>query len=287
MTYAIGTSRVFDAIISHNDAIVFRARWRYLGVLLGSEVSTTRIQLCGRFVVRLHGERIEQRMPGRQGRLLFAYIAARQQRAASRDELMEAIWSEGVPSAPEMALSALLSKLRRLLGEDMLQGRDEIRLDLPADAFVDVETARSAIHMAESLIEAGRWGEASAHVFAARYISERPFMRGEQSPWIEGTRRELDEVFTRALECRVSVGLELGGHENTLGVACGRRLVEIAPYRESGYRLLMQALQREGNSAEALRVYEQLRTRLRDELGVTPSTDVQRLHAELLRDTAG
>lgn len=40
---------------------------------------------------------------------------------------------------------------------------------------------------------------------------------------------------------------------------------------------------RTGNSAEALRVYEGLRTLLRDELGVTPSADTLDLHAQLLR----
>jgi DNA-binding SARP family transcriptional activator len=44
----------------------------------------------------------------------------------------------------------------------------------------------------------------------------------------------------------------------------------------------MRALERTGNSAEALRVYEQLRTRLRDDLGIAPSAETLRLHAELL-----
>ena len=45
------------------------------------------------------------------------------------------------------------------------------------------------------------------------------------------------------------------------------------PYRENGYRHLMQALARTGNTAEALRVYEQLRTLLGDELGAIPSAE--------------
>ncbi len=63
----------------------------------------------------------------------------------------------------------------------------------------------------------------------------------------------------------------------------GRELVRLEPYRESGYRILMEALDSEGNSAEALRVYETLRVRLRDELGVTPSEQTQALHRRLLR----
>jgi DNA-binding SARP family transcriptional activator len=45
----------------------------------------------------------------------------------------------------------------------------------------------------------------------------------------------------------------------------------------------MQALAAEGNSAEALGVYERLRTRLREDLGVAPSPQTQELHLQLLR----
>jgi DNA-binding SARP family transcriptional activator len=60
-------------------------------------------------------------------------------------------------------------------------------------------------------------------------------------------------------------------------------LIAAAPYRESGYLCLMLALQRSGNVAEALRVYESLRRLLRDELGVGPGARLQRLHRSLVR----
>ena len=62
----------------------------------------------------------------------------------------------------------------------------------------------------------------------------------------------------------------------------GRALVDAAPYRESGYRLLMETLNRQGNRAEALMVYDRLRVRLREDLGTTPSPETQDLHRRLL-----
>jgi DNA-binding SARP family transcriptional activator len=44
----------------------------------------------------------------------------------------------------------------------------------------------------------------------------------------------------------------------------------------------MRALARSGNTAEALRTYEQLRTLLRDELGIAGCSETLQLHAELL-----
>jgi SARP family transcriptional regulator, regulator of embCAB operon len=63
----------------------------------------------------------------------------------------------------------------------------------------------------------------------------------------------------------------------------GRALVAREPYRETGYRLLMEPLAREANKAEALLAYERLRRRLRDDLGVAPNAQSQKLHRELLR----
>lgn len=225
-------------------------------------------------------------MPGRQGRALFAYLAVQPHRAASRQELMDALWPEKLPSAPDIALSALLSKLRKLAGEETLEGRQEIRLCLPAEAFIDVECARASIHEAESLLTRERWWDAYAPTVTARYISERPFMRGERAPWIDELRREMEDILIRALEADTKLSLALGGPEGEVAKGTARRLIGLAPYRESGYCLLMEALRREGNVAEAMRAYEELRQRLRDELGTAPSPAVQRLHAELLGGAA-
>ena len=59
-------------------------------------------------------------------------------------------------------------------------------------------------------------------------------------------------------------------------------LVALAPYRESGHTLLMRVLAARGNVAEALRAYDDLRVRLRDELGIAPCPEVQDVHRTLL-----
>ena len=65
-------------------------------------------------------------------------------------------------------------------------------------------------------------------------------------------------------------------------VRAGRELTRLEPYRESGWRILMQALTAEGNTAEALQAYERLRTLLREELGIAPSAPTQELFRVLL-----
>jgi DNA-binding SARP family transcriptional activator len=228
------------------------------------------------------GRRLEHELPGRQGRLLFAYLAVNRDRVAGRDELTHALWPGRLPSAPDLALSALLSKLRRQLPDGAIEGRGQVRLELGPQARVDVESARNGIHRAEALVAAGDWYAAIGPTLVAYNISQRRFLPGEEGDWIDDMRRELDEIHVRALECTARRCLALGGAEVAVAERTARRLIELSPYRESGYTALMEAFERQGNIAEALLVYDRLRGLLREELGATPSPAVQRVHDRLL-----
>jgi SARP family transcriptional regulator, regulator of embCAB operon len=241
------------------------------------------IQLCGPFAVELAGRRIEGTLPARQGRLLFAYLTINRDRPIDRDELTDALWGEELPSAPGSALSALLSKIRTAFGPGVLQGRKEIRLVLPPGSRIDVETASWALHRAESGVAAGDWAGAYPAALTARVISTRRFLAGFDGIWIDEWRRRMLDVLVRALECSAASLLQFGGGEVVLAERTARELIERAPYRESGYRFLMQALTAQGHVAEALRVFEQLRITLREELGVGPGPEIQALHVGLLR----
>ena len=242
----------------------------------------TRIQLCGRFAARVAGRRIDGELPGRQGRLLFAYLVANRDRVASRDELAEALWPRGLPAAPDLALSALLSKLRRLLPDAALEGRSTVRLELERHARVDVEAARDGIHRAEALVAARDWYGSTGPTLVAHNISQRRFLPGEEGAWIDERRRELEDIRVRALECTTRRCLGIGGAEVAVAERTARHLIDLSPYRESGYALLMEAFARQGNIAEALRVYESLRGLLREALGAAPSPSVQQIHERLL-----
>lgn len=233
-------------------------------------------------MIELDGLRLEAGLPGRQGRLLFVYLAAHRVRAVSRDELAAVAWPDEAPAAADANLRALLSRLRRLLGPETLEGRRELRLVLPPDAWIDLEAAERKIHEAEAAVLAEDWSRAVAAATIAFQISRRPFLLGEETAWIAERRRWLDDVQLRALECDAAASLAIGGSELAAVERDARRLIELAPYRESGYRLLMEELARRGNRAEALLVYEQLRSLLREELGAAPSAASQAVHRRLL-----
>jgi SARP family transcriptional regulator, regulator of embCAB operon len=244
-----------------------------------------KIHLCGRLTVDLDGRRVEERLPGAKGRLLFAYLVLNRSRRIHRDELLMAIYGEAATPDHSPRLNVLISKLRRVIGAERVVGRSEIELILPPDAFVDVEAALEAAHRAESHVANGDWAEAWGPSGVAYHIASRTLLQGHDEPWLEDWRRRLEDVRLRGLECFAEARLGLGGPTLPQAEACGRQLIELAPYRETGYRILMEALERRGNVAEALRVYDRLRVLLRDELGVAPSPQVQSVHRRMLRAT--
>ena len=235
----------------------------------------TRIHLCGRLTAEVDGRRIEDDLPGRQGRLLFAYLAVNRLRPAPRAELVDALWGDDAPASPDAALSALLSKLRKLV---RLEGRSDVRMLLADAAWLDVDAAQEALHRAEAAAARGDLPGAYSPARVAQHVAARELLPAEQAPWVEELRRRLEGVYLRGLELVAESSLAIGGSEVDTAARAARALVERAPFRETGYRLLMQVLDAQGNRAEALQLYERLRLVLRDELGATPSQRTQDLH---------
>ena len=166
----------------------------------------------------------------------------------------------------------------------MIRGRSDVTLELPADATVDVERAFDEIQRAESALEGIHWETARRAAAATLQIIDRGFLPEVEAPWVHDERRRLEELRLRALECLAAAGLGLGGARLSDTERAARMLVAAAPYRETGYRYLMQALAERGRVAEALRVFENVRLLLQEELGAPPGAGLRSLHAQLLSE---
>jgi SARP family transcriptional regulator, regulator of embCAB operon len=243
-----------------------------------------RVQVCGPLVFERDGQRLDALLPGRQGRLLFAFLVVNRHRRVSRDELAEALWRDPDPAAVDARLNPLLSKLRRIFGAGTVEGRSTLRFCLPG-AWVDLEAATEAVHRAESSVAQRDWTRAWGPALTALFVAERGFLPGDDAPWIDDIRHQLTELRLRALECYAAAGLGIGGTELAAAVRAGWELTRLAPLRESGYRYLMQALAAQDNVAEALDAYGRLSRCLRDQLGISPGPATRQLYQHLLAAT--
>ncbi len=232
--------------------------------------------------MEIDGTQLSDGLRGKQVPLLLAYLVLNRSRHVGRDELIGALWPDNAPVSQDAALRTLLSRLRSALGTSALVGRDELILDLPAPVWVDLEAASVEVSRAQEALEDGdaraAWGLAQVPL----NIASRGLLPSAQASWIEPRRRDLEDVRLQALEVVGRAGLSLGGAQLASAERAARTLIDAEPYRESGYGILMDALAAQGNVAEGTRVFDRLRTLLRDELGTTPSAETLAIHERLL-----
>src|SRR5712691_9987709 len=242
-----------------------------------------RIYLKGEVAVE-HGDLLlrEADLAGRQGRLALVYLVAERERVVTQSELAELLWPDSLPPSWPVALSAVISKLRQRLATIGLD-RDRIIANAfrcyqfrpPPETWIDLEAATDALHQAEGAVQAGQPEAAYGPALIATTIARRPFLTGEDAPWVITRRERLRDILVRALDCRVEALVWNG--ELALAQHQARAAVDLEPFRESGYRRLMQVLVRRGDRAEAVRVYQDCKRRLAEELGVAPSDETESL----------
>jgi SARP family transcriptional regulator, regulator of embCAB operon len=243
------------------------------------------ISVCGALKLEIDGRRREADLSGRKGRLLFAYLVANRHRVVRREQLAEVLWPRNPPASPEEGLNVHIARLRTVLGKTAVTGRSDVRLELGDDVIVDIETARARhAEAARNLAE----GNPAASIRAARAalnILRQDFMpEFDDDEWVREVRIELQNAIPQLIEIEAEAALSLGGADLPLAEAAAKALLELRPYRESDYRLLMRAHVASGNAIEALLVYERLRQRLMDDLGVPPTTETRALYERLLAE---
>jgi YVTN family beta-propeller protein len=243
-----------------------------------------KVFLTGRVAAEANGHVLDEgRLPGRQGRLLFVYLVAARSRAVPRDELAEAIWGESPPATWEKALTVIASKLRGLVAEDGITLTNAFgcyRLDLPEGTWVDLFAAASGAEDAEEALAAGELDEARAAAESAESLARGPFLPGEDGAWVEQKRRDLADIRERALSVLADACLRSSAAREAAKWA--EELIALSPFREAGYRRLMEAHAAAGNRAEALQVYERCRLLLAEELGAYPSPETDSIYRAFL-----
>lgn len=242
-----------------------------------------RVQLHGRFAVRVDGRSAERDLPGRRGRLLVAYLAAHRRSAVDRETLIDVLWHPADPGRGAAAgFTALLSKARAALVPIEIRGRSSLQIVVPADAVVDADVAAAALHDADAATGMQDWPRAWTQALSALFVTQRTFLSDLDHPWVDNRRRAAAYDHERALSCYAEACLHLGPAELPSAERSARRLVELQPLSEVGYGLLMRALAQRGDHAAAVMTYDQLKRVLRDDLGVSPSPATQTLFARLI-----
>ncbi|MEU2289286.1 AfsR/SARP family transcriptional regulator [Streptomyces bacillaris] len=231
------------------------------------------------------GEGREITVPEAKVRALLADLLANDGGPVSADRLIHDLWGDAPPGKPAGALQAKVSQLRRVIGRDRVERRPagyRLRFDEGGDE-VDAVRFRALVTQARPVRD--------PRARAALLTEALELWRGPayadfaDGPFVRAAAQRLAEQRLSVLEEQAEARLEAGDHALLAGELAD--LVARHPLRERLRAASMRALYAAGRQSEALTSYEDLRTRLAEELGVDPSPELASLHQALLRQEPG
>jgi predicted ATPase/DNA-binding SARP family transcriptional activator len=193
------------------------------------------------------------------------------------DALAEAVWDSRPPPAARNAVQGHVAALRRLLGAERIATHEGgYRLHL-AEGELD-------LHRFERLVTDARGlpADEQAELLgrALGLLRGAPLEEFRDAGFALAEAARIDELRLLTQEQLVEAELRLGRHAELVPEL--ERLVREAPHRERRHGQLLLALYRAGRQADALAAYQRARRTLREELGLEPGPELQRLERQIL-----
>jgi DNA-binding SARP family transcriptional activator/tetratricopeptide (TPR) repeat protein len=248
-------------------------------------VPAVRIRLCGQLVVERDGRELADRALGsRKGRLLLQLLAAQRGRLVPTERIADVLWGDEQPRDAAANVATLVSRLRAVLGEDVIAGSRAAYGLLPGGAWVtDVDTARQLVAEATDRHRAGEPGLAFTAANRAHDLLREHdgLVELPGDDWVSPLREEIRGLRRTARHLASVAAVRTGDRQTARALA--QAAVATDPLDEQACRDLMTALAADGEGATALAVYADLQRTLRRELGIDPHHDTRAVHLAILR----
>lgn len=225
-----------------------------------------RLDLLGQFSV-IVGDRPVSRDAWRRerGAALVKLLAVTAGHRLHREQVMELFWPDLEPEAAGANLRKAVYFARRSLGDHQVLESSEI-IALAPDVELEID--------AEAFEQAGKAALRSADPAACERAAD--LYRGELLPddryveWLDEPRKQLHELYMRVLRAG----------------KLWERVITVEPTDEQAQCALMQAALDAGNRSAAIRIFQELRERLRLDLGIGPSRAAVTLYERALETPA-
>jgi class 3 adenylate cyclase/tetratricopeptide (TPR) repeat protein len=228
-----------------------------------------RVRLLGDLAIEVDGTAVEP-PASRRARALLGWLAL-DRRMHPRSRLAARFWPDVLDESARTSLRSALSALRRALGPDseryLLATRDEV-------GFADGSLVWTDVAEFERCVEENRLQDALA-------ISGGELLFGLEDDWVYERRDDHRDRLAGVL-ARLAAGAEQDGDLQT-AIEYTRQQVALDSLVEEPQRDLMRRLAAAGDRPAAIRVYERLSRRLRDELRLAPARETRELAAVLRR----
>jgi len=197
-------------------------------------------------------------------------------------QLAEILWPEAEGDLAHKSFEVVLSRLRKLLGNEETLVLKEGHLSLSnRHCWVDVWAFARLLGQAEKARKGGRGPEAIRLFEKALSLYRGPFLQSEDMACAAPPREKLRSGFLRAVALLGQCYED--GERWGDAVSCYGKGIEADDLAEELYRRLMVCHIRQGREDEALSVFRRCRKMLSSVLGVDPSTETRAIADSLGR----
>ena len=245
---------------------------------MSDEVKFT-IRVLGRFSVEADGRPvIDRSWSRRKAQAVIKLLALRRDHAAHLEELVELLWPEMEPSAAQNNLHKNLHHIRSAVANkgiesplvslkgEMVELAPGVQVD--ADEFRDKARAALAGEEVASL-------EQAAGIYRGELLPEDTY-----EEWTQAAREDARSRYVEVMLGLAKASDRHGEHSRSIEVL--QALLGVDPLNEEAHRLLMNQYAHTGSKHRALRQYQALVERLREELGTQPSEETSALFESLV-----
>ncbi|MDY7087393.1 MAG: BTAD domain-containing putative transcriptional regulator [Actinomycetota bacterium] len=252
-------------------------------------MTTAQFQILGS--VRVLNGTAELDIGGRQRRLMLAALLARAGSVVSVNELIDAIWDDDPPTSAVNVVHRYIGALRRLIEPDLpvratgsylVRQASGYQLQLTTETF-DLLRFRALVSQAASTSDPIR--------AVIVYTEALSLWRGrcaaglEPNPHTQPAFLAIDAEFSHAVRDAADTALRTGQVRQVLPAL--RQASAQDPLDEAVQARLLLALATDGRQAEAFDLYETVRRRLDEELGVSPGRELLEAYDRLLHQRTG
>jgi DNA-binding SARP family transcriptional activator len=249
---------------------------------IAQSAGPVRVRLVGPLRVYVDGGRVADPPAGRAASLL-ALLAVDAGHLVPIDRIIDDLWPGGAPVKAKENVASLVSRLRRIVGRERIEGsRSGYRLVLSDDVRIDLRDAETGVLDAESQLSSGAFTPACtaardvlAILDAGELLEDDPYAQ-----WAEAPRRRAEALKRRARQALWTAALEMDDPRSAVKAAAAA--VESDPFDEEAHRALMRADHRRGDRGAALLAYKRLERSLHDEMGAGPARETTELYEAIV-----
>jgi predicted ATPase/DNA-binding SARP family transcriptional activator len=227
--------------------------------------SRYQLRLLGTVEIVVDGEPVHA-FPSRAAEAIVA-LAAMHDRPVTRARLVDMIWSDSEPKQAAANLRAILSALRRALGDLLIITRYDVAIDWEQDVWLDARDFASVVSQPGSDIAAT---EAALDLYRGDFLQDLSLRGGREfETWAAVERERLRRLAIEGVQRVAAASLEKASYAH--GIRYATLWLALDPYSETAHQHMMWLRMRSGERHLALEQFAACERLLVKEFGVEPT----------------